>query len=233
MSGERGIFVHQFELGPMDNFIYFIGSKGSREVAVVDPAWHAPSILAEAEKLDVKITHMLCTHSYFDHVNAVEEILKSHDVPVHMLDREVEWSGFKSENLVTHAPGDRLTIGDLDIDMIHTPGHTPGCVSYKIKDGLVCGDTLFVDGCGRCDFVGGDPNVMYGTLRTLLSALPKDTVLYPGHDYGETTTSRVDTQLKTNPFLQKRTVEDFVAHRMNGKTPGTVLPEPGPWSPES
>ncbi|MCA9682638.1 MAG: MBL fold metallo-hydrolase [Myxococcales bacterium] len=227
-------FVHQFALGPWDNFIYFIGDKASRKVAVVDPAWHAPSILREAERLDVEIAALLCTHSHFDHVNMVDELLQTLDVPVHMLKPEVEFSGFRCENLVASSPGDVVRIGEAtELTMMHTPGHTPGSCCYRLRDSIVTGDTLFVNGCGRCDFVGGDPQLMYATLRSLVDKLPADTIMYPGHDYGPTTRATLDAQLKENPYLQHRTVADFVAHRMDGKTPNTVLPTPGPWSPES
>lgn len=231
MSNE-GFFVHQVPLGPWDNFIYLLGCKKTRTCAVVDPAWHAQTILQEAEKLDVKITHVLCTHSHFDHVDQAQAMVDATDAPVHMLDREIDWADFKCENLVRHAPGDTLTIGEhLDVTFVHTPGHTPGSTSYKVEGALVTGDTLFVDGCGRCDFVGGNPEVMYGTLRTLLSALPKDTVLYPGHDYGGAPSTTVGAQLDSNPFLAKPTLLDFVAHRMDGKTPNTVLPPKPDWAP--
>ena len=227
-------FVHQFALGPWDNFIYFIGDRPSRKVAVVDPAWHAPTLLAEAERLDVEIAALLCTHSHFDHVNMVDELLQTLDVPVHMLKPEVEFSGFRCENLVASSPGDVVRIGEAtELTMMHTPGHTPGSCCYRLRDSIVTGDTLFVNGCGRCDFVGGDPQLMYATLRSLVDKLPADTIMYPGHDYGPTTRATLDAQLKENPYLQHRTVADFVAHRMDGKTPNTVLPTPGPWSPES
>ena len=228
-----GIFVHQFELGPWDNFIYLIGDKATRTCAVVDPAWDAATILLEAEKLDLKITDILCTHSHFDHVDQVDPLLAKVDARVHMLDAEVDWSGFRCENLVKASPGDTVRIGDhLEVTMVHTPGHTPGSTSYRIRDALVTGDTLFVDGCGRCDFVGGDPAVMFETLKTLMAKLPKDTVLYPGHNYGETPSATVDRQLESNPYLQHTTVADFVEHRMQGKTPNSSLPPRPDWSPE-
>lgn len=229
----EGWFVHQFPLGPWDNFIYILGCKKTREAAVVDPAWHGPTILTELEKLDLKLSHVLCTHSHFDHVNQVDAMLAEHDVPVHMLDAEVRWSGFRSENLVVHASGDALTIGrDLELNFVHTPGHTPGSTSYRIQeDALLTGDTLFVDGCGRCDFVGGDPAVMYGTLRTLMSVLPRSTVIYPGHDYGGSPRTTVGEQLESNPYLELPTLADFVAHRMKGKTADTSLPPEPEWHP--
>ncbi|NVB38050.1 MBL fold metallo-hydrolase [Pseudenhygromyxa sp. WMMC2535] len=226
-------FVHQFGLGPWDNFIYFIGDQATRKVAVVDPAWHAQTILDEAARLDVEIAAILCTHSHFDHVNMVDELLKTLDVPVHMLRPEVEFSGFRCENLVASSPGDTLTIGkQTEITMMHTPGHTPGSCCYRLRDSVVTGDTLFVNGCGRCDFVGGDPEVMYGTLHAMVDKLPRDTVLYPGHDYGPTTRATVDEQLRDNPYLKLPTVADFVAHRMEGKTPNSSLPPEPQWSPE-
>jgi hydroxyacylglutathione hydrolase len=225
MAEREGTFVHQVLLGPWDNFVYFIGDRASRKVAVVDPAWHAPTILAEAQRLDVEIAALLCTHSHFDHVNAVEQLLATLDVPVHMLRPEVEFSGFRCENLQVSAPGDTVRIGEaLEITMMHTPGHTPGCCCYRLRDGVVAGDTLFVNGCGRCDFVGGDPEVMFKTLRSLVDKLPGETILYPGHNYGPTPTSTFDAQLRDNPYLRHQTVREFVAHRMEGKTPNPVLP---------
>ena len=233
MSSEP-TFIHQVQLGPWDNFVYFIGDRSSRKVAVVDPAWHAPTILREAERLDVEIAALLCTHSHADHVNAVDELLGTLDVPVHMLAPEVEFSGYRCENLIVSAPGDVVTIGDhLELTMMHTPGHTPGSCSYRLRDAIVTGDTLFVNGCGRCDFVGGDPATMYATLRKLVDKLPADTRMYPGHDYGPTTSSTLDAQLRENPYLQHRTVGEFIAHRMDGKTPGSSVPPTPDWSPDA
>lgn len=232
MRDTQGTFVHQLLLGPWDNFIYFIGDRRTRKVAIVDPAWHAPTILREVERLDVEIAALLCTHSHFDHVNAVEDMLRSVDVPVHMLAPEVEFSGFRCENLVVSKPGDTVKISEgLELTMMHTPGHTPGSCSYRLRDAIVTGDTMFVNGCGRCDFVGGDPRTMYATLRSLIDKLPAETIMYPGHDYGPTPRSTLDEQLRDNPYLQHRTVGDFVAHRMEGKTPNTSLPPEPPWSP--
>src|SRR5690554_6208306 len=232
MSSEAP-FIHQVQLGPWDNFVYFLGDRSSRKVAVVDPAWHAPTILREAERLDVEIAALLCTHSHVDHVNAVDELLGTLDVPVHMLAPEVEFSGYRCEDLVVSKPGELLTIGDhLEFTMMHTPGHTPGSCSYRLRDSIVTGDTLFVNGCGRCDFVGGDPATMYATLRELVDKLPASTRMYPGHDYGPTTSSTLDAELRENPYLQHRSVADFIAHRMEGKTPGSSLPPAPAWSPD-
>ncbi len=228
----EGLFVHQLALGPWDNFITFIGDKASRTCAVVDPAWDAATILREAQRLDVRITQILCTHSHFDHVDQVEALLGTVDVPVSMSRAEIEFSGFACNNLVASSPGDTLRIGEhVEVTMMHTPGHTPGSTSYRVRGAVITGDTLFVDGCGRCDFVGGDPETMFDTLRSLTAALPGDTRMYPGHDYGGAPTSTVDEQLANNPYLQHGTVQDFVRHRMDGKTPQTTVPPRPQWDP--
>ncbi|MEM7138387.1 MAG: MBL fold metallo-hydrolase [Myxococcota bacterium] len=227
---EDGFFVHQFEVGPWDNFIYLLGDKATRTCAVVDPAWDIDAILAEAERLDVEITHALCTHSHFDHVNRVDALLERKDIPVHMLRAEIDFSGFRSENLEANDPGDTLAVGKhLEITMVHTPGHTPGSVTYRLRDAVVTGDTLFVQGCGRCDFVGGEPEVMYETLKRLTDSLPGTTRMYPGHNYGPVTVSTLDEELRANPYLQHQTLDGFISHRMEGKTPGTELPPPPEW----
>ena len=228
----EGVFVHQFEIGPWDNFLYFVGDKAARQVAVVDPAWDAQTILDEAARLDVEIAHILCTHSHFDHVDQVPALLEKLDIPVHMLGEEIDFSGFSCENLIRHSPGDTLQIGEhVEIAMMHTPGHTPGSVSYRLRDGIVTGDTLFVQGCGRCDFVGGDPEVMYATLRALLDKLPLEIRIYPGHNYGPTPTSTLDEELENNPYFAFPTLDGFVKHRMEGKTPGSPLPPKPDWAP--
>tara|TARA_R110002073_G_scaffold196455_3_gene355610 strand:- start:3939 stop:4649 length:711 start_codon:yes stop_codon:yes gene_type:complete len=229
---DDGIFIHQFELGPWENFIYFVGDRATRQCAVIDPAWNYEIILKEAEKLDITLTDILCTHSHHDHVNEVEFLLKHVDVPVHMLAMEADFGNFKCENLVRRSPGDTLKIGDhCDITMVHTPGHTPGSACYHVDDVLVTGDTMFVNGCGRCDLVGGDPEVMHASLWGLLDKLPGETVMYPGHNYGDVSTAQLDEQLKTNPWLQHPTLQEFVTHRMKDRIPNTVLEVP-PWPPK-
>lgn len=223
----EGVFVHQFELGPWDNFVYLIGDRKSRKCLVVDPAWELQPILDEVARLDLDLSGILCTHSHFDHVNMVDPLLRLHDVPVHMLDKEIDWSGFKCENLERHRAGDKVTLGDhLEISMVHTPGHTPGSVSYHLNDGsLVTGDTLFIKGCGRCDFVGGDPETMFYTLKSLREKLESDTRIYPGHNYAEVSVNTMDEQLKSNPYFGFSTMEEFVAHRMEGRTKDAPFPE--------
>lgn len=220
------IILHQFELGTWDNFIYFLGDAATKEVVVVDPGWHADKIIEEAEKQDVKIKGILCTHSHPDHVNEVEELLKTHDVPVYMLDKEIDFSNWSCENLERKSAGDSIEVGHVKIDFVHTPGHTPGSTCYHMNNQLITGDIMFVNGCGRCDFVGGDPKTMHATLWNLLDTLPGETIIYPGHNYGPAPSATMESQKTENPFMQFDTLEGFVSHRMEGKTPNTPCPNP-------
>jgi glyoxylase-like metal-dependent hydrolase (beta-lactamase superfamily II) len=99
--------------------------------------------------------------------------------------------------------------------MLHTPGHTPGSVCYRIDDQLITGDTMFVFGCGRCDLTGGNPEVMFNTLRHLKETLSGSTVIHPGHNYAVTPTTTMEDQIEGNPFMHFDKSDDFVEFRMH------------------
>lgn len=226
---DSGAFVHQLLVGPWDNFVYFVGDKASRTCFVVDPAWDLSLIEEEAAKLDVKIAGILATHSHFDHVNMVHPLVDKLDIPVYMLDKEVTWANYRSQNLNKVASGDTVDIGkDVKVRFLHTPGHTPGSACFEVQDCLICGDTLFINSCGRCDFLGGDPETMYHTFQNLRQKFGLETVLYPGHNYGPTTKATMDEQLKSNPYFKAPTLEDFVKHRMSGRRPNAPMPNIDP-----
>lgn len=221
-------FVHQFEVGPWDNFVYFVGDKESRSCMVVDPAWDLQVIEEEAAKIDVKISGILCTHSHFDHVNMVHPLVDKLDIPVYMLDKEVTWSNYRSQNLNKIASGDEVAIGRVGVKFLHTPGHTPGSACFYLEKKLVCGDTLFINGCGRCDFLGGDPEAMYYSLQGLKEKIGLETIMYPGHNYGPVPAATLDEQLNSNSYLKAPTLEDFVKHRMQGRRPNAPFPNIAP-----
>ena len=149
--------IDALELGPMENFIYVITDHASGRAAVVDPAWEVPEILALAEQRGIKISDILLTHSHHDHINGVEQVLQQFDAQLHLLKPEAEFWGKHLELPTLHHGGDWIELGDTEIQILHTPGHTPGSACYHIQDNLITGDTMFVWGCGRCDLSGGDP----------------------------------------------------------------------------
>ena len=107
-----------------------------------------------------------------------------------------------------------MELGELTFDVFHTPGHSPGGVCFKYGDDMIVGDTLFVDGCGRCDLPQSDVNAMYDSIHGVLMKLPDSTVIYPGHNYGPTPTDTIGNQKKTNRFMLAATREAFIKERM-------------------
>jgi len=105
-------------------------------------------------------------------------------------------------------------MGDTEIQILHTPGHTPGSACYKVEDQLITGDTMFVFGCGRCDIGGGDPNQMYDTLNKIKRKLAPETQILPGHNYSVKPTASLQEQIDGNPFMHFDKADDFVKFRM-------------------
>ena len=206
--------IHPLELGPMENLVYLIEDQASARAAVVDPAWEVDAILALAKERGLRITDVLLTHSHHDHVNGLEALLAAYDAQVHLLKAEARFWGYYQDLPTLHHGGDVIELGETRIEVLHTPGHTPGSACYRVGDRLITGDTLFVFGCGRCDLRGGDPEAMHATLKRLTDGLPPETRLYPGHDYSVTPTSTLHEQALGNPFLHFDDVHRFVAYRM-------------------
>jgi len=206
--------IDALELGPMENLIYILTDKKTNRAAVVDPAWDVSEILSLAKKLGVNITDILLTHSHHDHINGISRVLDQHDAQLHLLKKEAQFWG-QNLNLPTlHQGGDIISLGDTEIKILHTPGHTPGSACYHIEDHLITGDTMFVWGCGRCDLSGGDPEVLHDTLHKL-GTLPGSTITLPGHNYGDKTTATMAEQNEGNPFMHFDDKNKFVEYRMH------------------
>ena len=215
MSRSAPFFIHARELGPMENFVYLIEDRPSGRAAVVDPAWDVPAILSLASERRVRITDILLTHSHHDHINGIEQVLKAYDAQLHLLKAEAQFWGTQLGLPSLHHGGDMIDLGDTRIEVLHTPGHTPGSACYRLGNQLISGDTLFVFGCGRCDLRGGDPEQMYVTLKDMAVHLPAETVIHPGHNYAEQATTTMDEQLAGNPFMHFDNSKDFTHYRMH------------------
>jgi hydroxyacylglutathione hydrolase len=202
------------ELGPMENFVYLIRDRASGRAAVVDPAWEVHRVVALAREHGVEVTDILLTHSHHDHVNGIAELLESFDARVHLLKPEAVFWGRDLPRPALHHGGDIIALGQTSIQVLHTPGHTPGSACYLLNDHLITGDTLFVFGCGRCDLRGGDPEAMYRTLKDIATNLPGETVIHPGHNYADQPVSSVEEQREGNPFMHFESLSEFVRYRM-------------------
>ena len=214
VSLPENLILKQMEVGPAGNFIYFIGDDRTKEVAIVDPAWDAKFISSEAEKNGFTITSVLLTHGHMDHVNGLNEILAQHDVPAYISRHEALFYKPHHKNIVEVEDHQKITIGHIEVECLLTPGHTPGGQCFKHKNVLITGDTLFIDGCGRCDLPGGNAEEMYKTLYTIIMNLPDETLLYTGHKYGPVPVATLGEQKETNPYLCCTSLKEFLQERM-------------------
>jgi glyoxylase-like metal-dependent hydrolase (beta-lactamase superfamily II) len=207
----------------MVNFAYVIGDRQTGEAVIVDPAYDIDGILAVLEADGMTPVGVLGTHYHADHIGGsmmgyqlqgVADLLERHDVPVHLQAPEVEFvtktTGLGPDHLVGHASGDVVTVGEIDIELIHTPGHTPGSQCFLVRDHLVSGDTLFLDGCGRTDLPGGDAEQLYHSITDRLAKVPDDAVLFPGHLYSPEPSQSMGDTRALNIVYKPKSVEQWL-----------------------
>ena len=206
----------------MVNFTYLIGDRQTGQAVVVDPAYAVEELVDVAAADGMRLAGVLATHHHPDHVGGsmmgltiegVSRLLEVADVPIHVNRHEKEWvrrtTGVEATSLVAHEGGDVIEVGDVQIRAIHTPGHTPGSQCFVVEDMLVAGDTLFLEGCGRTDLPGSDPQAMYESLR-LLASLPDDLALFPGHRYSAPSSATMGAVKEMNPVLRVERREDWM-----------------------
>ncbi len=202
-----------FTVGMVQENCYLFRRDGSEEAVIVDPGEEAPRLLAAIEELGVQLHAILLTHTHFDHVGAVAPLAKATGAEVWVPELEkpvladinayVPWPEFgpfeswDAEHTV--AGGERLSLAGFDIDVLFTPGHSPGHVTYSIagEAAIFSGDVLFQGSVGRVDLPGGDWPTLLGSIRTLVETLQPETTVYPGH-MGVTTLA---AERASNPFL--------------------------------
>ena len=221
MSLQDELIVEQIQVGPMENFAYLIGSKATREVVVIDPAWDVQGLLDLINERDYKLTGALVTHYHPDHcggsfgkntVDGVAELLELNPVKVYVHKLEADGvkkvTGITESDIVKVVSGDKLDVGDVEVEFLHTPGHTPGSQCFRIKKTLVSGDTLFIDGCGRVDLPGSNSEDMYHSIQKLAS-LPDDTILLPGHNYSAVPQATMRETKQHNTYMRINDLETW------------------------
>jgi len=207
----------------MANFVYAIGDNSSRECILVDPAWDVSGLLARLDADDMRLTGVLATHYHPDHVggdlfgfevSGLREIMVQRPVPIHVHAAEAHGievvTGLSARDLVVHAGSDVVRVGDVPIELVHTPGHTPGSQCFLVDGRLVSGDTLFVGGCGRVDLPGGDPEEMYRSLTQRLQRLPDDVAVFPGHDYADRPSSTLGDERRDNVSMRVQSLDAWL-----------------------
>jgi glyoxylase-like metal-dependent hydrolase (beta-lactamase superfamily II) len=223
LSG-RDFAHHDMLARQMVNFVYLIGDREKGEAVVVDPAYGVGELVDLLGADGLRLVGVLGTHWHPDHlggdmmgypIEGIRELVGRTDVDarVHVQRAEVPWvkraTGVSDTDLVAHDSGDVVMVGDIPITLMHTPGHTPGSQCFVVDGKLVAGDTLFLEGCGRTDLPGADPDAMYDSLTKRLAAIPDETILYPGHLYSAEASASMGETRRRNYVFRIHSLEQW------------------------
>ncbi|MEQ8222762.1 MAG: MBL fold metallo-hydrolase [Candidatus Eremiobacterota bacterium] len=206
------MLFEELHVGPLDVNCYILGCEETKEAVVIDPGGHAEKIKNSIDRLNLKVKWILITHGHFDHTGGLKKLKELIESPVciHKNDEVMLKEGanhalFFGFNIDQVPPADRLLedgeeikMGNYTIKVIHTPGHSPGGVSYYAGDKVFAGDLLFAGSIGRTDLPGGNYETLIDSVKTKIFSLPGSTSVYPGHGPGTTVKEEIDT----NPFFK-------------------------------
>ena len=208
--------IRQVPVGSYEVFTYIVACPETMEGVVIDPAGEEDRLADLIQKEGYKIKYILNTHGHADHVLASERLRDLFGAPSCMHEADVAFFSddavkekmSKELGLSFYAPvdirlkdGDVLDVGNLKIEVLHTPGHTPGSVCFLVEGNLFTGDTLFVGAAGRTDLTGASLDTLIESIREKLLSLPRETVVWPGHDYGDTPTSTIGREMEENIYI--------------------------------
>jgi hydroxyacylglutathione hydrolase len=208
------MFIRQIQVGQFAVFAYVVGSKESGEALVIDPAGDMEMIASEADKNGLRIKYIVNTHSHVDHImgNKRMKEITDGEIVIH----EAEAGALISQSPQTMSmfgaepsppadrtvkDGDVISVGEIQLKVLHTPGHSPGSICLYTEGLVFTGDTLFVGGVGRTDLGGGSWETLVSSIRSKLFSLPDITVVLPGHNYGESAKSTIGLEKVSNPYV--------------------------------
>jgi hydroxyacylglutathione hydrolase len=195
--------VEQIPVGTMANLVYLVIEEKSKEAMVIDSGWETKPILESAAKLGAKVKFVVATHEHFDHVSTIPELAAAFGAKV----VAHEFSPMACDVRVGN--GEELRLGGGKVTVLHTPGHTEDSICLYDGIEIFTGDTLFVGTIGRFDRERAE--AMYKSLNEVILRLPPNTILYPGHDYGEVRSRTLLEEREANPFLNTRDFRSFLS----------------------
>lgn len=187
----------------MQNFAYLLLDEESGQAMAVDSGWETEPIVRVASSEKMRVKYVCATHGHYDHVQSIDRLAAELGAVT------VAFEGSTFRPKVSVSDGDALRLGGRDVMVMHTPGHTRDSVCYYDGEHVFTGDTLFVDAWGRTDLPGGSPEEMFASLHDAIMSLPEETVMYPGHDYGEAPFRTLGEEETKNPALIAKSVEEF------------------------
>ena len=197
--------VEQFQVGPMANFAYLLGCEETRVAALIDPCFEPEMLVTNAKELGYRVEWVINTHGHHDHVNGNDCAIELTGAKVAAHSKAI----FHVNQYLNH--GDTLQVGNIPVEVLHTPGHAHDSVCLVADGHLFTGDTLFVGECGRTDLPGSDSRQMHHSLFEVLAMVPDTAIVWPGHNYGPHPSSTMGDERRRNYVLEPRSLEEFVA----------------------
>lgn len=209
------MIIKQMELGADKVFCYILACEEIREAVIIDPCGDEENLLTAIQKLQLNLLYIINTHCHPDHTcgnkiikEATGASIVRHEADELLLNDPGAKSYFNRQGFTPSPPadmvvndGDQLKYGNYTLEIIHTPGHSPGSICIYVDNNLFTGDSIFVGAAGRVDVPGGDFNTLIASLADKIAVLPDETIIWPGHDYGDSRTSTVGREKKENPYL--------------------------------
>lgn len=220
--------IHSEVYERYENFSHIIEDTETQEAIIIDPAWNAEYFVNRVKALGVTPVAIWLTHGHHDHVSAVDTLREYYPIPVYASEVEIDYvNSFPKgdlplafrplpDDIIPLKDGEILPFAGEEVKVIHTPGHSSGSICFLLTDDLITGDTLFVNGCGRADLNGSDPEALFHSLNRLVNEVPHHVTIHTGHAYGPTPTDTLEHQIKVNPFLTRLdSLETFIEYRMS------------------
>ncbi|MHB8828409.1 MAG: MBL fold metallo-hydrolase [Syntrophales bacterium] len=208
------MFIEQREVGNIGVFSYLVGDEASGEALVIDPAADTEGIIGLAKKHNVRINAIVNTHGHVDHIGGNAEMKRKTGARIIIHEGDADMLINTPAELLrmfdaqpsppadrTVSDGDIISAGEIKLQVLHTPGHSPGSMVLFVDGYAFTGDTLFVEAVGRTDLPGGSWETMFASIKKKLLTLPDETVVFPGHNYGRSVSSTIGHEKKYNPFL--------------------------------
>lgn len=165
------------------NYTYIVIDEKSKECVIIDPAWEIDKIINYINNRNLEVKGIFLTHSHYDHVNLVDNLIKSYNCSIFVGMEEIEYYNFICDNVYPILDLQIINLGSIKVKCIYTPGHTKGSYCFLINNNLFTGDTLFIEGCGNCNEKGGEPAELFRSLKKLKVLVKDECLIYPGHAF--------------------------------------------------
>lgn len=198
------MIVHQLQVGNMQNFTYVLEDEETREGIILDPSWDLDEIKQIIKKYSLTIKYIVNTHHHFDHTLGNEAMAKETGAKI------IQYVSSTLKHDISVSDGEKIKFGNSELSVLYTPGHSKDSMCLVGDGKIFSGDTLFVGTCGRVDLPGGDARELYHSLVNTLRKLDDNLLVYPGHNYGTTSTSTIGEQKRMNLVMQPRTEQEFL-----------------------